>query len=150
MSDRFDPRPGEPYARCSDCDFVAQSKEDMSVHTSETMKPTGDSTGVTARSHGYRITNPSREDAIRTTVLMEESDALNSAADEFVESIYALHERHGASLRELTEAVKLTEFASAWAEYIAGAEYDDDDDADEGESQLHQETALFDIPEVSK
>jgi len=148
---RFDPTPGAPYARCVDCGFVADTREQMSEHASSTMKPTGQSSGVTASGHSYRVENPAREDAIRREVMREAADALESAVQEFIESVYRLHSREGVSLKELTEAVKSSEWSEAWAEYIA-----DDEDEDEAETegdglgpQFHQETSLFDASGVS-
>jgi len=157
---RFDPKPGEPYARCSEdgCGFVADTKEQMSEHSSSTMKPTGQTSGVTASGHSYRVENPSREDAIWREVMREADDALESAVQEFVDSVYRLHSREGVSLDELTVAVKSvapsSEWSEAWAEYIADEDEDDDDEdeTDTGDGlgpQLHQDTALFGTEAVS-
>jgi len=150
MSGRFDPKPGEPYARCNDCDFIAVTKQEISAHSSETMKPTGETIGVTAEGHGYRVTNPTREEAISREVRREANDALESAVSEFVETIYRLHDREGVSLAELTAAVRAVwadaDFAEAWAEYIADEEDEDESAEDDGPGpQLHQETALFEV-----
>lgn len=153
---RFDPTPGAPYARCvhDECGFVADTKEQMSEHASSTVKPTGQSVGVTASGHPYRVENPSREDAIRRTVMQEADDALESAMQEFVDSVYRLHSREGLSLDELTVAVKSaapsSEWSDAWAEYIGDEDGDDETEAGDGLSpQLHQETSLFDAEEVT-
>lgn len=156
---RFDPKEGEPYARCVEdgCGFVADTKEEMSAHTKATMKPTGQFDGVTARSHSYRELNPSREDAIRREVMHEADDALESALEEFVSALSRLHTREGVTLAELTAAVKSAtpshEWDEAWAEYVSENEdEDDEDDAEPGDGlgpQLHQETALFDADEVT-
>lgn len=127
---RFDPKPGEPYARCLEdgCGFVADTKEQMSEHSSSSMKPTGQSIGVTASGHRYQVENPSREDAIRRAVALEEDYAMESAATEFVDAVYRLHERDGVSLAELTAAVKSSEFSEVWAEYIADEEDDEEEE----------------------
>lgn len=106
---RFDPTPGVPYARCTHdgCGFVADTKEQMSEHSASTMD------GVTAAGHFYRVENPSREDAIRRAVMREADDALESALEEFVYSVYRLHTREGVRLDELTAAVKSATPSSA-------------------------------------
>lgn len=150
---RFDPRPGEPYARCltDGCGFVADTKEQMSEHSRASMKPTGETVGTTARGHSYRVENPPRADAIQNAVQREADDALESALQEFVDSVYRLHSSDGVSLKELTEAVKFgspsSEWSDAWAEYVAEFEDDEDDESvDNSNAQLHQETSLFDLP----
>lgn len=155
---RFDPKEGEPYARCLEdgCGFVAETEEQMSAHTTATMKSTGEKVGITASSHSYRKLNPSREDAIRREVMNEADDALESALEEFVSALSRLHTREGVTLAELTAAVKSAtpsdEWAEAWAEYVSENEDEEDDDDDPGDGlgpQLHQETALFDAVEVT-
>ncbi|MGV8913772.1 MAG: hypothetical protein ACOH14_14255 [Rhodoglobus sp.] len=152
---RFDPKDGVPYARCltEGCGFVADTKEQMSTHSAESMTPTGAATGVTARGHSYRVENPSRADALRSEVMREADDALDSALTKFVDSVFRLHRNDGVPLADLTEAVKSAspshEWGAAWAEYIED-EVEEDDEADSGDGlgqQLHQETALFG-PEV--
>jgi len=151
-TDRFDPREGAPYARCltDGCGFVADTKEEMAAHSTESMVSTGAASGVTARGHSYRVENPSRVDALRRAVEMEIEDVLESALTEFVDSVYGIHRRDGVPLAELTTAVKAaspsSEWQEAWAEYILGeAEEGDGAESSDGLGvQLHQETALFD------
>lgn len=150
---RFDPKPGIPYAQCSDCGFIAASKAEISEHAAATMTETGATAGITSRSHGYRVTNPSREEALQREVNREAGDAIESAASEFVESVYRLHMRDGVPLAELTAAVtkvwESVDFTEAWAEYIEDDEDDEDDDSSDetSDAQLHQETALFEVSE---
>lgn len=144
---RFDPTPGEPYARCLEegCGFVADTKETMSEHSSSTMRPTGETVGITEQGHRYRVLNPSREDALRHAVMRAADDALESAAQEFCDDVYNIHTRDGISLAELTSAVGASEFSNAWAEYISGEEEDHEEPAaDAPNEQLHQDSALFD------
>jgi len=148
---RFDPRDGDPYARCltEGCGFVADTKEQMSAHAAESMTPTGATTGVAAQGHSYRVENPSRADALRSEVMREADDALENAQTEFVDAVYRLHANDGVPLADLTAAVKAAspshEWDAAWAEYIED-ETEEDDEAESGDGlgpQLHQETALF-------
>jgi len=154
---RFDPRDGVPYARCltEGCGFVADTKEQMSAHADESMTPTGATTGVTASGHSYRVENPSRADALRSKVMQEADDALESALTEFVDSVYRLHRNDDVPLADLTAAVKAAflshEWDEAWAECIED-ETEEDDEAESGEGlgqQLHQEAALFGPEAVS-
>jgi len=154
---RFDPKDGVPYARCltEGCGFVADTKEQMSTHAAESMTPTGATTGITAQGHSYRVENPSREEALRSAVMREADDALESALTDFADSVYRLHTNDDVPLVELTAAVKEAspseEWDEAWAEYIED-EAEEDDEAESGDGlgpQLHQETALFGPEAVS-
>lgn len=149
MTGRFDPRPGEPYARCQHdgCGFTADTKEQIAEHSRATMAPTGEP-GVIARGHSYRVENPSRAEALEQAVQREADDAMESAATEFVDGVYRLHTREGVPLKELTEAVKHTEFAQAWADYIADEVGEEFPDEDADAEQLHQADALLDLEEV--
>jgi hypothetical protein len=131
---RFDPRPGEPYSRCAKREFTGETKELAREHS-------------LATGHSYYVTNPPRSEAIDRSVQMEADDAMDSAATEFCDGIYRLHTDEGVSLKELTEAVKFTDFSTQWAEYISG-ETDDEENEESGPVQLHQETALFDVDVV--
>jgi len=149
---RFDQDPDAPYARCTaeDCGFVATTREEMDAHTRETSTPTGETVGVIARSHPYRVVNPTRAERIQREIDREASDAIENALTEFVESVYRLHSREGVPLRELSAAVARAQtdidFRSAWSEYIEGDEAEEDGtDSESNDVQLHQETALFDL-----
>lgn len=111
MTDRFDQKPGEPYARCVECEFTSSDQPAMGEH-SRTKK------------HRYRVTNPTREEALRREVEREAEDALEAALDEFTTSLYRLHEREGVAMEEIAEAIKRMfvpdpDFAEAWKEFIA-------------------------------
>ncbi len=149
---RFDQDPDAPYARCTaeGCGFVAATREEMDEHARETSTPTGETVGIIAQSHPYRVVNPTRAERIQRHIDMEASDAIDNAVSEFVESVYRLHSREGVPLSELTAAVARAQtevdFRSAWGEYIEEDEDDDDLDSDSpADVQLHQETALFDL-----
>lgn len=150
---RFDEDSDEPYARCTaeGCGFVADTKEAISEHSRATSKPTGETVGIIAQSHSYRVVNPTRAERIQRHIDMEASDAIDNAVSEFLESVYRLHSREGVPLAELTTAVARTlvdvDFRSAWSEYIEDEEEEDDelDSESNSEVQLHQETALFDM-----
>ena len=123
MTDRFDPKPDKPYAKCRTCEFIAETEAEMSAHTNETLAASPE-----RRSHSYQVTNPARQDAINREVRREADDAIENAITEFLDRVYRLHRREGVAIEELTAAVKRAhadvDFLEAWNEYIK----DEDDD----------------------
>lgn len=113
----LNPYPG-PYGRCSTCGLELPTKQDAADHGRETMEPIpGVTIGVVARGHSVSVTNPPREDRIRREIEME----IESAVGDLLPEIYRLHERYGATLAELTEAVRSIGeiyIVDDWAEYI--------------------------------
>jgi len=121
---KFDPKEGVPYGHCitPGCGFIGQTVAEMRQHGRDTMTPTGDATGVTSRGHSYIVDNPSREDAIRSAVQSEVDDAIESAVSELCEELWRLHERQGASIEEISAALRFgvsdIDWATAWSEYV--------------------------------
>ena len=75
MSEKFDQIPDEPYGECLNCQMQLDQKSDADEHMRQTMPDKGPS-------HRVRITNPTRDQRIRSAVGQIIDDALYQAGNQ--------------------------------------------------------------------
>ena len=106
---RFDPKSGEPYARCRDCSVVAENQADARQHMNETHGSKGNS------SHSMSITNPTRPERIESGVRLKVDHAISEAMDD----LDRLVARGETTDDEIKEALRwYPDFADAWDEFV--------------------------------
>jgi hypothetical protein len=122
------------YAVCVEegCGIALPTPEDAEKHGKETMRATGDVTGVTARGHARRILNPTREQQADRAVGYE----IERATERAFEALDREIEAGRLTRAEVTKAMRYyPDFADGWAEWNADAEEEDDTAANEADDQ---------------
>lgn len=119
VSTRFNPREGEPYGRCVECEGVTfETPELASAHMNETFEAR--TTG--RQGHRVRITNPTRARRIESYIESIVDNAIAEAIDRISDLTHGSRIRAAdATEAEITEALSHSsdEFGEAWAEYMA-------------------------------
>ena len=110
----------EVYAVCSDCGVDLPTPQDAHEHSQATMTPTGATSGVTARGHGYRVINPTPEEKARRIVDREVGDAMEQARENAFEGLDREIRAGRITEGEVSEHIRYYDgFADEWAEWVA-------------------------------
>ena len=105
---RYDQIPGKDYGHCMDCDTTFANRAEMYEHLSATVVPND-------KSHGGRVTNPTRAERIQQELSLLADNALSRYLDNIDELT-----RHGVTEEEITEALKSVDIdvSYGWADYL--------------------------------
>lgn len=96
----FNPDPDKPYSRCDTCGIELATEKDSRQHQRETLAAEETVFGE-RRSHTVSITNPTREQRIRSDIAGLVSEALNDLFEELEE----LLDTTDASVDEISNAL---------------------------------------------
>lgn len=135
MNDRFDPHPDVAYATCKTCQLDFQTEAEASAHGRATLKPTGNTTGITAQGHGWHVNNPPRHQRIQRaveTILTEaveedivfdirtrEIEITEDAVEIAVGNLQKLVDKGDLTYTEVTTALKYQpEFLASWRDSL--------------------------------
>lgn len=118
MSRRFDPQPGKPYGLGEDGEEFAtkaEAQEYMS-RTLQEAKAQGENRGKSVT-----VTNPSRQERIRTAVRWEIQDALTGGYNAGFPAVQELIDNNDITEDEADKAMRHTDVYEAWLDWKEGS-----------------------------
>lgn len=104
------------YAVCTreGCRIALPTPEDARKHGNDTMEPTGATTGVTARGHGYSVLNPTRDEQVTRMVGFE----IDQATTRAFEALDSMVDEGRLTREEITKALRwYPDFSDGWSEW---------------------------------
>ncbi|WP_372595641.1 hypothetical protein [Actinotalea sp.] len=108
----------KPYAACLNCGAEFDDREAMYAHQSDTLAPTGATSGVTARGHRVRVENPTPEEVEATRIRWMVSRAVDEAIESAMGDLLREVERGRITAEQVAAELRGTDFEDAWAEWV--------------------------------
>lgn len=107
----------QPYAACNDCPETFTDRDAMRAHQTATLTPTGEA-GVTARSHGSRVVNPTPQEREANQIRREIDHVVEDAIEQAMEELDRKVCSGILTEEQVTDALRsYPDFEEAWQEW---------------------------------